>query len=149
RDWTCAALDPDLPIRISASKCEVLAFDTVDHSLADMLGIINVRRQLFKGVGQEQIGPRHGRTGGRLDYIDNMINRAGFIGLAIGFRVVAVDRQCLAIVSQLDLRVTAGSPDLELVGPAQLDLPGAGELNLLKVRRENLNVAVEARRDGF
>jgi hypothetical protein len=63
--------------------------------------------------------------------------------------VIAREGYGLSIVHQLDISVAAGSSNPHLVRPGQLHLPGTRKLNLLQVRREDLDVAIERRRDGL
>jgi hypothetical protein len=52
RNWTSTELNSDLPVGIEVSKCQVLAFNSVDYATADILGVDNARHHFIKGCGE-------------------------------------------------------------------------------------------------
>jgi hypothetical protein len=40
------------PVGIEVSKCQVLAFNSVDYATADILGVDNARHHFIKGCGE-------------------------------------------------------------------------------------------------
>jgi hypothetical protein len=149
RDRSRARLDPDLPVRVGIAKCEMVAFDALNDARADIFGIDDARHQLFVRIAQQQIGARHRSSRLGLKRIDDLINRSARIGLDTRFGVVAVQRKRLAVIDQFDFGIATRAPDPQLVGPVELELPGAGELDLLQLGRDDLDVTVKDRRNRF
>ena len=98
-------------------------------------------------IAQKQVGARHRCARLRLKRIDELIYRAGCIGLDIEFDIVAIKRKRLAVIDQFDVGISAGAPDPQLVRPIEAHLPGTGELDFLKLRCDDLDIAVECRRN--
>jgi hypothetical protein len=92
---------------------------------------------------EQQICPWQAHAGSRLDRIDHLIHRTGQVRLHVGFGVVSVYRDCLAVIDKFDIGITAGAPDTQLVGPAQFHLAGACELDFLQFGGNDLDIAVE------
>lgn len=76
---------------------------------------------------------------------DHLVHRARRLRLNIGLGIVAVERDGLTVIDQFDIGIAAGAPDAELVGPTQFELTRARKLDLLQLRRNDLDVAVEGR----
>ena len=61
--------------------------------------------------------------------------------------MLAQNREGLPVIGQLDIGVTAGPRGADHVRPAELQLTGTGELNLLEVVGHHLDVQIEGQRN--
>jgi hypothetical protein len=52
--------DPDLPIDLLRPESKMISFDTMDHTASQILHVVDLRHQLFIGIGHQQIGGRDG-----------------------------------------------------------------------------------------
>ena len=110
---------------------------------------MTICHQHIEGIGQQQIGARHRGAELGLNLVDHLIGGARHVLLDIGLGVVSGKRHGLSVIDQLDIGVAAGAANPDLVRPAQLHLTGTRELDLLQIRGDDLDIAVERRRDGF
>ena len=95
---------------------EMLAFDTVDHALADVLGVDRVSDQPVVSIGQQKV--RAGRLDGELvpQLADEVIDRAGGGRLRVRAVVPVVNGEGLAVEDELHVVVAAGAGGAEPVG---------------------------------
>ena len=128
-DGAVSRLHPELPIGVLITKGKMLALNAVDHSLANMLRSDDVRHQRLIRIRNQKIGARQLKSPLVSQEIDELIDRAWSIRLRIGIEILAKHRDGLAIEGKLDIGITARSTGTELVGTAEQQLAGTGELD--------------------
>src|SRR5262245_13754725 len=99
-----------------------------------VLGVHDVGRQFVVDARQQEVCPRHLDVVLVADPVDELVDRAGRVGLGKRVEVLAEQRDSLAVEHQIDVCVAAGSGDPDLVRTAQQHLAGTGELDLLQLR---------------
>src|SRR5262249_4939845 len=144
-----AKLDPNLPIGIRISKREVLAFVAIDDAAANILGLHHVLDELIVHVGQEKIGAgsAHIMVVAQLAY--DLVDRSGGLKLRIGLEIFSIDRESLAIKSDINIRISASSTETKLVRSPEQELTRACELNFLQIGRDDFDIGIKGRHDGF
>ena len=102
---------------------EVLAFDTIDDAVADVLRVDDVFGQLVVSVGQQQVGA------GRLDgeFVPQACRRADRSSrrrpIARRRRFLIMNSEGLAVEEELDVGVAAGAGGAQPVGRLSSNWP--------------------------
>ena len=95
--------DPNLPIDVLVSECQVIAFGAVDHAAAEVLHVDHVGHQHIIDIRQKQIGAGQRPVELVPQLVDQMVDGAGHLGLSIEVGVLAKQRQGLAVEDHLDI----------------------------------------------
>jgi hypothetical protein len=77
-----------------------------------------------------------------------LIDRTRGVDLREGIEMFAVDCDRLSVEDEFDIGISAGSAHAKLLRPTQQQLAGTGELNLLQVGRDDLDIRIECSRDS-
>ena len=74
--------------------------------------------------------------------IDQMVDRAGHLGLGVEIVILAEQRQRFSVESHLDIGKSASACDTDLVWAAHLDLAGTRQQQFLVVLGDNLKIGI-------